>query len=258
MASPEAAFMFHRATRILKTLCGVGFLWCGGLSFGQSPVPAPSPDVTAIPTWAEEIAHNLIPYHQLKTEDFPKNDKGAAAYAFSLTPFMHYFFNYTIRPGPNGILYAYVSDWTIYSGIDKNQTWRRVSTRELEANLPYAQAVLDLNEIACRQIALLKSVDLPRAEGWSLPEVKGDLKRRADAFVSEKLEAMTAERAKLQRETNFGRDLAKMKKVSAAIRQRLEALPPIPSPTPMGAPASARTPPAKAMLPIPPTPAGSP
>ncbi len=43
-----------------------------------------------------------------------------------------------------------------------------------------------------------------------MPEVKEDLKRRVDAFMGEKLKAMTVERAELQRETNS--DLVKMKK----------------------------------------------
>ncbi|MEP7071790.1 MAG: hypothetical protein ABI839_05350 [Verrucomicrobiota bacterium] len=198
----------------------------------QSPTPGAFPTFSAIPTWSEEIAQNFVPYHQLTTNDFAVREKGSDGSAFYIRPFMHYFYHVTVRPGPNGILYGYVIDWTIFTGLDKNQTWRISSLRNFKNELPYAQAYLDLNEIVGRQLAALKATDIPSGQGWNMPELHADLRRKVDEFLTEKSEAVEAEGKELAHATNSGRDLAKAKKMAAAIRQRLEALPPIPSPRP--------------------------
>jgi hypothetical protein len=49
-----------------------------------------------------------------------------------------------------------------FSGLDKNETSRRSKAGSLKNDLPYAQALLDLNEIRARHMASAGSRRIPR------------------------------------------------------------------------------------------------
>src|ERR1700682_3785867 len=77
--------------------------------------PSPSP----FPTWKDEIAKGYLPYHQLTVQDFPVNDEAHPKMAYWIQPFVHPFCHYDLKPASNRFVYAYVTDWIVFSGFDK-------------------------------------------------------------------------------------------------------------------------------------------
>jgi hypothetical protein len=74
----------------------------------QAQLPPP------LPTWQDEIAKNFVPYHQLTTADFPINDMAHPETSFWLSTFLHYYYHSLTKSTPGGVVYAYVTDWTIF------------------------------------------------------------------------------------------------------------------------------------------------
>jgi hypothetical protein len=134
--------------------------WSIAICFASSAINAQSPPAP-LPTWQDEIAKNFVPYHQLTTADFPIDDNVHKENSFWVAPFLHYYYHTLAKPTSGGFVYAYVTDWTIFSGLNKNDTSRRSKAGNMKEGLPYAQAVLDLNEICARQLAALAPGDLP-------------------------------------------------------------------------------------------------
>jgi hypothetical protein len=98
--------------------------------------------------------------------------------------------------------------------------------------LPYAQALLDLNEIYARKIAALTSGELPSGKGDSFDAARADSDARVKAFCNERFNARKLEQEALVEETKRGQDKAKVRELAAAIRKRLDAVPPTPAPSP--------------------------
>jgi hypothetical protein len=60
----------------------------------------------------------------------------------------------------------------------------------MKGNLPYAQALLDLNEIYARQLAALPPGQLPGGKGDSFAAARADLDARVKAFCEERYKAL--------------------------------------------------------------------
>ena len=190
----------------------------GGAVFAQGE------DTSRMPTWQDEIAKGLVPYHQLTADDFRIDDKTQPDMAYAIKPF--------IEPRYHSLLmrngdwyYAYLEKWVIFSGLDKNQSWRESKFREMQRSLPHAQAWLDLNEICARQLAALKPGELPSGRGATPPEAAAALHQNLDAFLKEKYKALHAEGEEFQKATNHGANMKKVNELGKAIRKRLDALP---------------------------------
>jgi hypothetical protein len=179
----------------------------------------------ALPTWQDEIAKNFAPYHQLTTADFPINDKVHKETAFWLSTFIHPYYLTFSKPTSGGIVYTYVTDWTIFSGLDKNDTSHRSKAGNMKGNLPYAQALLDLNEIYARQMSALTAGQLPGGQGDSFPAARADLDARVKAFCEERFKALKDEQEAFMKETNQGENKKKVSALAAAIRKRLDDTP---------------------------------
>lgn len=185
-----------------------------------------------LPTWKDEIAKNFVPYHQLSAADFPINDKSHAESAFWIKTFVHYYYHYLAKPAAGGAVYAYATDWTVFSGLDKNDTSRHSSARNLKQELPYAQAVFDLDEIYARELAALKTGDLPVGNGDTFQAAIADLDQRVKAFCRERYAKVEVERDVLVKTSKRGANKKKVRELADAIRKRLDALPPVATPTP--------------------------
>ena len=138
-------------------------------------------------------------------------------------------------------IYAYVSEWTVFSGLDKNESSRKSWFQNLKTDLPYAQALLDINEVHARRVAALKSGELPRGQGTSLEATRADLTRKMRLFCGREFELMQAEMEEFERATDNGSNHKKVRELGAELKKRLAALP-LPNPSPNGAITLASTP----------------
>jgi hypothetical protein len=144
----------------------------------QEPSPSPSP----FPTWKDEIAKGYLPYHQLTAQDFPINDEAHPKAAFWLQPFAHQFWHCVLKPASNGFVYAYVTDWIVFSGFDKNLSSRNSKFREIKTFLPYMQALFDISELHARKYAALKPGELPSGQGETFEKARAQLDDRLQAM----------------------------------------------------------------------------
>jgi len=200
-----------------------------------------------MPTWQDEIGKGFVPYHQLKVDDFKIDDKGHPQAGYWIKPFIHpyWHFIYTRKDW----YYAYVDQWVIYSGLDKNESSRHSKTPDMEKRLPHVQAYLDLNEICARQLAALKPGELPSGRGATPEEARNALYQNIDAILKARYKAFEDEAEQFQKATEHGANMKKVRELAKAIRKRLDALPapagpsanelPVPSPSPT---VSAKTP----------------
>ena len=177
------------------------------------------------PTWQEEVLKGFVPYHQLTVDDFPINDRAHPDNVFWVKGFAdpHYIFH--VKPGRGGFVYAYIGEWVVFSGVDKNESSRKDSFRDMKAELPYAQALIDINELHARELARIKTGDLPSGRGASAEAAKADLKNKIRAFCNAKYGEIQTECEAFAKATDNGRNKKKVRELSAEIRKRLEATP---------------------------------
>jgi hypothetical protein len=174
-------------------------------------------------TWKEiDAEKGLVPYHQLTVDDFQVNDN-AASESFWIKPFIRPRYQFSTHVG--GLFYAYVSNWMVSSGLDKNQSWRKGSLEEMKNALPYAQAILDLTEVCARQLTALKTGELPRGSGPTADAAMLDLTGKMNVFLNQKYEKLQIERDEFAKATNHGQNKKKVRELAAAIRKRLDAIP---------------------------------
>ncbi len=138
---------------LAKTGCIVAGLWVAVAASGQSP--------DRIPTWPEEIEKGYLPYHQLTVKDFPIDDSAHPNSGYWVQPFIHYYYNGIAKMARGGMIYVHVTNWTVFSGFDKNLSSRKSGFHEMEAELPYAQAILDISELHARRMAALLPGEFP-------------------------------------------------------------------------------------------------
>ncbi len=221
-----------RAKTLVATTIALLSLQAGGL--GQSQ------DALKMPTWQAEIAKGYVPHHQLTVEDFPVNDRVHADSGLWIKPFIHAQYHFLFHA--SGLVYADVIDWVVFSGLDMNETSRRSRFHNMTGELPYAQAILDMNELCARELAALKAGDLPRGSGPTVEAAKRNLQIQIDFFLKGRYEKLQADNDAFVKATNRGQDVNKVRELAAAIRKRLDTLPlPVPTP-PQIAPSLSATP----------------
>ena len=189
--------------------------------YAQEPSPSPSP----FPTWKDETAKGYLPYHQLTAEDFPINDEAHPKIAFWLQPFAHQFWHYALKPASNGFVYAYVTDWIVFSGFDKNLSARNSKFREMKTFLPYIQALLDISELHARKYAALKPGELPSGQGETFEKARAQLDDRLRAIFQTKAWDAQKEIDEFEKTTNKGQNQKKVRELAAEIKKRLAELP---------------------------------
>jgi hypothetical protein len=187
----------------------------------QEPSPSPSP----FPTWKDEIAKGYLPYHQLTAEDFPINDEAHPKIAFRLQPFAHQFCHYALKLSSNGFVYAYVTDWIVFSGFDKNLSSRNGKFREMKTFLPYMQAIFDIGELHARKLAALKPGELPSGQGETFEKARAQLDDRLRAMSQTKAWDSQKEIDEFEKATNKGQNQKKVRELGAEIKKRLAEMP---------------------------------
>jgi hypothetical protein len=181
-------------------------------------------------------------YHQLTVEDFPINDSAHPEGAYWVQPFVHYYYHYLTKIAQRGgYVYAYIMDWTVFSGFDKNLSSRKSRFREMNAELPFAQAILDISELHARRFAALKPGELPSGDGRTRAEARQKLQSRLDAFYQAEVLEVQKEVDAFVTATNRGQDKKKVGELSAEIRKRLAETLPAPTALPTASPSPQTT-----------------
>ncbi len=176
------------------------------------------------PTWPELIAQGITPYHQLTVDDFAIDDQAHPKEAFHIETAIQPRYHFMIKPY-NGFAFAYIDQWFVFSGFNKKATSRKSAFKEMKAALPFAQALLDLNEINARRIAALKEGELPSARGDNFEKAREELERKLKEFLDVRYHANQAEMEAFAKATKSGADRKKVRALAAEIAERLKATP---------------------------------
>lgn len=176
-------------------------------------------------TWHDEMAKGIVPYHQLTLDDFQIKDDASSKYAFSIHGAIDSQYHFIVKPAANGFFYANIDQWMVFSGLDKQKTYRNSSFKQMKASLPYAQAMLDLNEISARRLAALKPGELPSVRGNNFEEVRTQLDRKVKEFLNAKYNEGDAEVAAFVKATANGAKEKQVRRLAAEIKKRLEGTP---------------------------------
>jgi hypothetical protein len=176
------------------------------------------------PTWQDAMAKGMVPYHQLTVDDFPVNNKVHPESNFFIRTATAPQYHIILKPY-QGSVYAAIDEWMVFSGLDKIETSRKSRFKTMKAALPYAQAILDINEIHARQIATLKPGELPSARGNTVEEAQTQLTAKLKEFLAVKYKENEAEAEAFMKATGYNANKKKVRELAAAIRKRLEATP---------------------------------
>ena len=199
--------------------------------------PPSSPAEAPFGSWQREIAKGYLPYHELTVDDFRIDNDAHPEGSYWVQPFVHYYYLTLFKKPAGNTVYAYIMEWTVLSGFDKNLSSRKAKFHNMKSELPYAQAILDINELFARHLAALQPGELPRGEGRSASEARRQLQYRLSlVYQKEVLEGVKRELAKLEEVTNHGQDKTKVHEMAAEISKRLAAIPPLNSPSPSQTP----------------------
>jgi hypothetical protein len=209
-----------------------------GSEFAAEPEPShPAPNPALAPRWEDEIANGYLPYHQLTTNDFAIKENLDPQIGYVVQGFVHYYYTTLSKMAQSGIIYAYVKDWTVFSGFNKNLSGRRSKLHGMKDELIYAQAILDLNELYARRLAALEPGQFPSASGTTYPEAQRQLENRIEQMCNLQLGQMRKEGEALANATHNGQNKKRVRELAAAIKKRLDQLPPRASPSPTDSPA---------------------
>jgi hypothetical protein len=189
----------------------------------QQPSPSPLP----FPSWQDEISKGYLPYHQLTVTDFHVNDEAHPGMAYFVQPFVHFFCHYEMKPGSGGFVYAYVTDWIVFSGFDKNLSSRNSKFREMKTYLPYIQGFLDITELHARKFAALNPGDLPSGRGETFEKARAQLDDRLRALYQTRAWEAAKEADTYQEATNKGLNQKKVRELTTELQKRLAATPSI-------------------------------
>jgi hypothetical protein len=200
-------------------LCGVAMAFASAALADAQDQGAPP-----MQTWQDEITRGFVPYHQLTVEDFKIDDQAHPESGYWVRPFMHPHWRFFLKPYGDWV-YAYIDQWIVFSGLDKNESSRKSKFREMKRSLPFAQAYLDIYEIHARQLAALKPGELPQGRGATPEEAKAALQQNLDAFLKEKYQPVITETEAFVKATHHGANQKKVLELAKEIRKRLDAIP---------------------------------
>ena len=231
-----------RAPAIFITV-SIAFLCPVSLAVAAEPELSPgAPNPAALPRWEDEIFNGYLPYHQLTADDFPAKDGLNSDFAYWVQPFVHYYYNCIGKTAHGGMVYAYVKDWTVFSGFNKNLSGRKSKFHGMKDELPYAQALLDLNELYARRLGALQPGEIPSGSGTTWPAAHSQLENRIETMCQMQMREMRKEAETLAKATNNGQNKKRVRELSAAIKKRLAQIAPVSTPSPTASPNPATPP----------------
>jgi hypothetical protein len=185
-------------------------------ALAQTPAPSASP---AMPTWQDEIAKGHLPYHQLTGDDFPVDDKAHPDAIYWVKTFVDPQYRFDLK-SHSGWVYAYVTDWMVYSGFDRSESSRKSSFHGMKAELPFAQALLDISEIHARELAAFKTGELPQGRGASMQAAQADLEKKIASPCEQKYKEVEIESDALAKATNNGENKKKTLEMAAGDQEK--------------------------------------
>lgn len=168
----------------------------------------------------DETARGYLPYHQLKSEDFPINDEMNPGTRIYTAGFFHYDYKYQCRKENDRFL-AHVTDWKVRSGFNRNKSSRKSWFTPTTRDLLHEQCHLDINEIYSRHLADLDIGSLPVGTGPDAQKASEDLKKKIEGLADEYSREAQSEQDRYDAETAHGRNEAKQRDTTAAIQARL-------------------------------------
>lgn len=201
-------------------------------AMAASPAPLPSPSPARnIPTWDDEIGKVTLPYHQLSVDDFPVRDSGKKQDAFFIKPFVGPRYEYYLFFNRSWV-HAYIKQWQVFSGLDRNESFRDPRFHEMKACLPCAQAILDLNELYARKLSVVPPEGFPESRAGAEQEALAGLQEKINALCQRVYAEAGRETDAFVKATRNGDDKEKNAQAGGGNSRRLKAMP---APTPFGA-----------------------
>jgi hypothetical protein len=173
------------------------------------------------PPWREEMAKGYFPYHRLIASDFPINDHVHPEHGMYTWGFFHYRHK-DQWIAQNGHTVDRVTEWLVWSGLDRNKSSRKSWFKRIDEALPHEQGHLDINELYSRQLAEMPLGKLPIGEGPSPQEARADLSRKLQALADNISAKQKREQDRYDAETSHGKNVSEQQKWSAALQVRLK------------------------------------
>ena len=175
------------------------------------------------PPWKEEIAKGYFPYHRLAVGDFPINDAVHPGNEMGMYTmgFIHYRFKgHWIMQ--NGHVLDRVTEWLVWSGFNRNKSWRKSWFKPVKEALPHEQGHLDIWELHLRYLTEMPLDKLPLGEGANPQAASADLGRKLQALAERVTKEAQREQDRYDAETAHGKNVSKQRDWSAAIQARLK------------------------------------
>lgn len=222
-------------------MCGKGLLFTVAILLAELTNASSQTTPYPRPTWQDMLAKGIVPYRQLRVDDFRIDDKAHPKNNFYIRTVVSPQFRHFVK-AHGSFYYATIDDLVIFSGFMKQETTRKSSFKEMKGSLPYAQALLDLNEIHARRLAALKTGELPEARGNTIEDAQANLRAKVNEFLDAKDKELKTEMEAFMKATDYDAKKKKVREMAAEIRKRLEATPattvpfsiePTPSPSPL-------------------------
>lgn len=153
--------------------------------------------------WTDLIRGGLVPYHQNRFEDFRVDDPRHTDCEAYTTGFIQYRFQAQVTGvGP---IEARVASLRVWSGLDRNQTWRRPWLTPASGFISHEQLHLDMNELAAHSFAKKSIRDYPTATGRTPEEAHKELARRVEMVFQTYLREAQRQHARYDLETHGGK-----------------------------------------------------
>lgn len=153
--------------------------------------------------WTDLIRGGLVPYHQLRFEDFRVDDPRHNDCEAFTTGFIQYRFQCKVTG--NGPFEARVSSMCVWSGLDRNQTWRRPWLLASSGFVSHEQLHLDINELTATSYAKKPIEEFPVAKGRTPEEAQRELARRVDMVFQSYMKEARRQHDRYDLETSGGK-----------------------------------------------------
>lgn len=171
------------------------------------------------PDWRVKMAAGYLPYHRVLVEDFKVVDQAPTEDDIYTTGFVEFVYDTVVvsrRPYVVGI-----SRTRVWSGLDKNRSWRRTTLANPAKFLDHEQGHLDINELHAYRLA--KVTQFPKGSGADYRSAHADLVGKMNRFFREYDSLNQQEQDLYDRETRSGLDPVKQQAWRAALDVRLKA-----------------------------------
>lgn len=171
--------------------------------------------------WTDLIRGGLVPYHQLTLNDFRIAERGRGdSEAFTVG-----FIRYRFEPSVTGTskVTANVAKLRVWSGLDRNSTWRRPWLDARHPFLAHEQHHLDINELAAHRFANIPASQLPTGSGENRDQALRDLANKIDQYFQTVLREAQRQHDLYDRETRGGTDETAQRRWSNATTNALRA-----------------------------------